>query len=461
MLERDRVVALDTRAHADGLRLGMRRAGVLTLAPHVRLRDRDLGAEATALEGIATALMQFSPLVSHGGEDVVLVDVSASLRLFGGIRAIARAFEATVDTLGYTTSIALAPTGIGAWLLARSGGARALSFRSLARAVGALPVALLPAARRYADWFEGIGCTSISGVLRLPRAGLKKRCGTAILDALDCANGEAPEVFEWIIPPATFCSRIELLQRIEHSEAVLFGARRLIVQLVGWLSSRQVATTHLALRLGHERGRDAIDPTVVDLALAEPATREDHLLKLLRERISRLELVAPVIAIELEALKVVEGAPISDCLFPEPGGSPSDHKRLLELLTARLGAENVRTAAPVADHRPEVACRWLPIGETRAKVELPCDLPRPIYLLAEPVRLIVREHRPVYGTPLRMVSPGERIEAGWFGGASASRDYFVAEASNHVCYWVFRERIGTKATAEGEEARWFLHGLFG
>ena len=36
-----------------------------------------------------------------------------------------------------------------------------------------------------------------------------------------------------------------------------------------------------------------------------------------------------------------------------------DHARLLELLVARLGPENVLRPAPVADHRPEVAARWV------------------------------------------------------------------------------------------------------
>jgi protein ImuB len=31
---------------------------------------------------------------------------------------------------------------------------------------------------------------------RLPRAGLKKRCGTALLVALDRATGVVPEVYE-------------------------------------------------------------------------------------------------------------------------------------------------------------------------------------------------------------------------------------------------------------------------
>jgi protein ImuB len=113
----------------------------------------------------------------------------------------------------------------------------------------------------------------------------------------------------------------------------------------------------------------------------------------------------------------------------------------MELLVARLGAENVLKPAPAPDHRPEVAARLVPVTETTKYVRPPARLPRPAWLLEEPVKLLTRNERPFYGTPLRVASPGERIEAGWFDGCLVTRDYFVAEAGDSVCYWIYRERI--------------------
>ena len=82
----------------------------------------------------------------------------------------------------------------------------------------------------------------------------------------------------------------------------------------------------------------------------------------------------------------------------------------------------------------------------------------PAWLLETPLPLVVRGNRPVYRTPLRIESLGERIESGWFDGRHAARDYFVALDEAGVCYWIYRERLA----GEGEaEPRWFLHGLFG
>jgi len=71
----------------------------------------------------------------------------------------------------------------------------------------------------------------------------------------------------------------------------------------------------------------------------------------------------------------------------------------------------------------------------------------------------MRQHRPFYGSPLKIVSTGERIEAGWFDGELVTRDYFVAQAQDRSCYWIYRERVSSRDIEK--EPSWFLHGLFG
>lgn len=458
MLDHERVISFDRPAHDAGVRAGMRRGGVLTLASDAKLHERDELRERQAVSDVATALMQFSPQVAIAEEQTVLVDVSASLRLFGGIRSILRLIRGALAAFGFTVQTSTAPTGQAAWLMARYRGGQRLSIPSFERQLRRLPALLVPEARRFADWFNGLGCESIADLRRLPRAGLKKRCGTALLDTLDRAVGEAPELYEWVQTPPSFNARLELPDRVEHAEAVLFAARRLIVQLTGWLASKQLALTRFTVQLEHERGRAALPPTAIEIALAEPTWHEEHLTRLLKERLGRIELVAAVIALRLEVNEVEAAAPPSDTLFPEPGGNAEDHNRLMELLVARLGPENVLRAAPIADHRPEVIANWVPVTSDVKGCALPSDRPRPAWLLEAPVQLMTRQHRPFYGSPLRTVSPGERVECGWWDGELVTRDYFVGEADDRTCYWIYRERVGSR---DEEEPRWFLHGLFG
>ncbi|EGD00707.1 hypothetical protein B1M_30175, partial [Burkholderia sp. TJI49] len=57
MLESGRVVALDRAARALGIVVGMRRAGVLSLAPDAQIRERDVVRERELVLGVAYALL--------------------------------------------------------------------------------------------------------------------------------------------------------------------------------------------------------------------------------------------------------------------------------------------------------------------------------------------------------------------------------------------------------------------
>ena len=465
VLEQERVLACSPAAQAAGVHAGLRRGGVLMLMPGARLHERSSTREEQAMHDVAMALLQYTPLVTQAEESTLLMDVGASLRLFGGVHALCRRIRANVRALGFSASLSCAPTARGAWLLARSGGGRVLGMASLVRRLDQLPSALPPPGRPFATWFEGIGCFTLGEMRRLPRPGLQRRCGRPLLDLLDAAYGMQPELFDWIEAPTTFSASLELFDRVENAEALLFGAHRLLLQMTGWLCARQLAVGRIELELEHERGRVARPPTIIEIILAEPTWRDEHLVRLLKERLGKTELVAHVIGLRLEAPQVQAMEPLSDSLFPEPGGSEEDQQRMFELLVARLGPDNVLQAAPQADYRPEMANQWVPVQKkirnAAMQAQMPPDvlsLPRPIWLLAKPIALLMRDHRPFYGSPLKMASNPERIEAGWWD-QSQTRDYFIAEGQDHAHYWVYRERI--VSGAPGAEPRWFLHGLFG
>jgi protein ImuB len=461
VLEHDQVLAMTPAAAASGVRPGMRRGGVLALAPQALLCERDAAREQGARDDIALALLQYTPEVAHAEEDSLLLDISASLSAFGGRLALCRRIRDSIQALGFTPQLSMAPTAQGAWLLARHRRRmqrRSLRLASLQRRLDGLPFAILPAARPHQEWLAGIGCQTLADLRKLPRAGLQRRSDKHILETLDRAYGSAPEIFEWVQPPQAFSAWLELPDRIEHAEAVLFAARRLVLQMIGWLVAQQLAVARFLLSLEHERGRQAIVPTPLEIALGEPAWHEEHLLRLLKERLGRLQLDAPVIALRLQATQVAPMLPPTASLFPEPGGTPGAYARLLELLSARLGSENVLQPAALADHRPEVANAWQAAGDGLCR-QTPGDaLPRlqpqrPFWLLQQPLALMLRKHRPFYGSPLRLLSGPERIECGWWDGPPTVRDYFVAEGEEAACYWIYRER-------DGDDIHWFLHGLF-
>jgi len=459
VLDGDRVLVASQQAVDAGVRLGMKRGGVLTLCPQAGVHERDHKREETALQSVALCLLQYTPEVAFAARHSLLMDVTASLRAFGGMRNLFRLAKSAVLDLGFTVQLSMAPTAQGAWLLAQAGSfsgkrRRLVRMESLIRVLNPLPCHLLPTLYPHQEWLAGIGCRTLGDLRRLPRAGLKRRCGEDVLEELDRAYGQAPELFHWVETPEVFAAKLELPDRIDHAEGVLFGAQRLILQMIGWLTVRHRAIEQFVLVMEHERGRQAVPPTLLEVRLAEAAWQEMHLMRLLKERLGRLVLTAPVIALRLEATQTVPMAPPTTSLFPEPGGTPADFQRLIELLAARLGDDCVLVPALVADHRPEVCNRWLP-APTAKRIALP-ELPsneRPFWMLESPIALIMRDERPFYGSSLRLIGPAERIECGWWDGKLVVRDYFVAQGTEPAWYWVYRERLG-------DDIRWYLHGLF-
>lgn len=467
VMDHDLVRVCSPLAWETGVRPGMRAGGVNALCPQAVLTQYDEHIHHSAMQAAALALLQYTPELALAEQDTLLLDVTGSLSLFGGIRRLYRRIQGTLQGLCLSARYAIAATAAGAWLLATvpavaTGTAasvrvharrrRCLKRHTLFRHLDTLPANALPAARPYGAWLDNIGCGTLGALRQLPRAGLQRRTSKQLLQALDAAYGKTPEIFEWITAPLQFHGRIELVERIESTEAVARVAGRLVEQLCGWLAGHQQAVTQMALLLEHERGRHARPPTPLALAASTPTRDPAHLMRLLQEHLHHLKLEAPVVAMTLEARRVQDVASVPDELFPDPGGSPQDRQRVIDIILARLGHDRVLQPQPHADHRPEMANQWGAVGSSRIVGHTVQGGERPCWLLEKPLPLAVRQNRPWYGTPLRIIHGPERIEDGWWDGWT-QRDYFLAEDEAGVRYWLFQDRR--------RESRWFLHGIFG
>ncbi len=480
VVEHERVVLANGPAMALGVCYGMRRGGVQALSADVVQLDRDPAAEVALVTAVALTLLHFTPAVTIDPEAeaaTVMLDVTASLRLFGGHRALCKAIRARVRQLGTFAQVGSGTTAQGAAWLARQPlrktsrgivrpARRAVQAARMTRLLDQLPVECLHALADP-EWLEGVGCRTLGQVRQLPRAGLSRRIGTGLLARLDQAYGNAPTGFSWFEAPPTFAQRMELPGRIESAEGVLAGAQRLLLALSGWLAAQQAGVTRCVLVLEHERYRlgEDTDSTSVPLGLAQPTRDPVHLSRLLREKLDKVRFHAPVGGLGLRVEAMETCMPQSDSLFPDPAAEPAELGRLIDTLVARLGRDNVLQPHPLPDHRPERANRWCPVDTVPARGMATGAAPpeRPLWLLDAPQSLRVEKHRPVYHGPLVMLTRPERIEAGWWDGGLATRDYFIAERADGLRCWVYRERPGhptRDGQEDGGEYRWFLHGLF-
>jgi protein ImuB len=491
LIECHRIVAANAAARECGVRPGQKRATALALAPHTRLGEADPARDAAALMAVAHVAMGFTPAVSCGGDHVVLAEVQASLRYFGGLPRLLQRLRAELAPLGHVLRVACAPTAQGAQWMATGGddGPATLAntqagWRSR---VGTVPVTRMAAAAPHLPALESLGLATAADLWKQPRAGLTRRFGGELLADIDRALGELADPRTALQPAPTFDSRLELFMRADDSAALLAAAAVLLNRLTAWATAHRGLVAGFELRLHHESRRRMLeDPasrtTVLEIGLGEPVADTAHLHALLRERLQRLPLAASVIELSLHCHAIAPGAPPNAELFPSAASAGEGWQRLLERFEARLGAHNIQRLRPVADHRPECATAVrqggeastarartqgaplnlaMPAGPTATTSGDPAHWPRlrrPVWLLREPQPLRDEAGTPLLsGKPLWLVAGPERIEAGWWDDGYAARDYFIAQDAEGALLWVYRFR----RAPEVGEVGWYLQGRFG
>ncbi|MDE2606953.1 MAG: DNA polymerase Y family protein [Burkholderiales bacterium] len=405
--------------------------------------------------------LRFTPRVA-AVEEAVLLEVGASVRLFGGRRSLLRQLLEAPPELPRA-----------AW----AGGSSSLVALALLRGKrrgaprpepwpDALPLADLTAAVPHLATLERIGCTTLGQLARLPRAGLARRFGAPLLQALDAALGRCPERYAWLQLPARFDEKLELPALATSAPDLLFAAQHLLTRLQAWLQARNLGVLALELEwtldLRRLDGKPLPPSEQAVLRTAQPTQDLRHLRRLAGEQLARTAIAAPANALRLRSLETVPwgGAPTS--LLPEDNKPGERLHQLVERLSLRLGEANVTVPQALADHRPECMQQWQPAriaGAAAAVKQAAADALYPTWLLREPLPLAVRADKPCYQGPLQLLTRARRLEAAWWDPGCARpvlRDYFIARSEAAGLLWVFRERLA----AGQEQARWFLHGLY-
>ncbi|MGA8862786.1 MAG: DNA polymerase Y family protein [Gallionella sp.] len=439
---RSRVKVCDKAASELGVRPGMQGSAARALVTDLIVRSRDISAENESLTGLAAWAGSFTPDVSLQPPDGLLIEIGSCLRLHRGFRNLITQMRNGLNEMGYTASLACAPTPHAAWLMALAG--RQVAIREsgkLERVLGELPVSVLDQSRDTLASLEMVGAHTLGDCMQFPRGGMARRFGQSLLDELDRALGRLPEAREFFVPPPGFERRLELPTQVHEVEALLFAVRRLLLELEGYLSLRQAGIQELVLVCSHEDVPD----TALKIGFAQPTRDLNRMLLLARDTLVRTRLPAPVHTILLKAgfIQTMELSNLDlfrDSAETRDSAKTGDGNLLLERLRIRLGKEAVFSITHAADHRPELAWRQCDTGE---EIPSPGRLQRPLWLLPKP--LPCRKDR------LELESGPERIESGWWDGMDVVRDYYVAQGRNGSRLWVFRDRTSDA---------WFVHGLF-
>jgi protein ImuB len=442
-----------------------------------QLTETDFGL---MLQRLCLHAQQFTSLVSVEPPNALLLEIKGSLKLLGPLETLHAGIDACWRGLALPAHSATAPSTLAALWFARAGYLRAGQPRAgqpmagqthesspvqiedlgaLAGHMAKLPIACTGWDIERLQTLRAMGVTQIGELLRLPRAGLARRLGTAVVQDLDIALARQPAPRRAFVPRERFRERCDFESEIETAAYLEKALEPLVERCAQFLRERQAGVQALRLKLRHRAG----PATCVHLGLASITSERRRLADVLIQKLERLELPSPVRSMELKSgsLQPLSAASLDAFAGLAGNGGRDTAPQLVERLRARLGEDAVYGVVSIAEHRPEAA--WRRVHELRLASVLHAGarmtglgadqvadqgMPRPVWLL---------------GTPLPLSEPGlleqgpERIESGWWDGKGVARDYYVARQRGgaHQAHgaklWVFQER---------RSKRWYLHGVF-
>jgi protein ImuB len=518
------LTAVDDAAEQLGLTPGMALAQARAMHPAIEAIAEDAEADSQLLEQIADWCLRYTPLIACDAPDGLLLDISGCAHLYGGEEQLVADLAGRLEAAGLAYRMAIAGTIGAAWAAAHygepgrypCGGERAL--------LAPLPMAALRLDGGTVAGLARVGLKRAGDIIDLPRSPLTARFGASLLRQLDRALGAEHEPLTPRLPVAPYVAEQCFAEPIAREEDVLRSVTRLAGRLKIALERRGDGARRLELTLFRTDGA----LRRVAAGCSRPLREPDVVRALFTERLATLaDALDPGFGFDMARLSVLVAEPCPACdqaewvpvsrpdrtqnykdrtrsdAKPIPtfadrvlvqigiGGGDDDDAldRLVDRLSARLGARRVRRPVAQDSHIPEIAAAHVPAQATaaaatddgweafrryRAEAEL---APRPLRLLMRPEPIEALAEVPD-GPPLRfrwrralhevIAADGpERIEGAWWSEhGGPARDYFRVEDKSGLRFWLFRAGLYRdllrEDLAQGAAApTWFLHGTFG
>lgn len=532
------IAAVNESSRALSVRVGAGLADTRAALPALITLPADREGDREDLLRLARWCGRYGPARHIDGEDGLWIDITGVAHLFAprpgsgevaaGLpcehneddeRALLADLAARFSRLGLTAQAACADTLGAAHALARFGSRSDGPFviappGGAHSALAPLPVAALRIDAAAVRLLERLGLRRIGQLYGLPRAALERRFralnrkgrpGTeaiaTVLLRLDQALGYYGEPRPPLVETADFTARLRFSDPLLTAAGIEAALERLCSDLAALLAGSGVGGCRFRLSLYRSDGTSG----EVVAGTSTPCRDEDHIGRLLHEKIAQFDAGFGIDVMTLEASEVARLDARQQGLDADIAGEHARASaRLVDRLSGRLGPRRVMRLLPRASHIPEAAQKrasalsagvggggqpeTLAAPESSVPVFEGCrpafllDPPEPIEVLAAipegaPALIVWRRVR---RRIVRAEGP-ERIAPAWWaayvprapeavaGAPPLTRDYYLIEEAGGARYWVFRaglydkERDGECAEDDDDPQvrtpRWFMHGL--
>lgn len=488
------LAACSREARQLGVRAGMPAADARALAPALLLHEWDRAASRQLLEQLCVWAGRFSPLAgleplcaAAPHPESLLLDITGCEQVFQGEENLLAQALAGLRKKNFCARAAIAPTLGAAWALAHCASPLPSSMiandpAALLDALRPLPLRALRVEDEARAHLASLGIERVGELLKQPRDTLPSRFGAALLERIDQALGDAPEVLTPLRPAPEYRAARAFEYPLRSSECLFKIVAELTARMARELQAAGRGARQIECWLYHE----VAQPVRVEARLFKASASGKHLWKLLEVKLEDLfrKPRAPltreqhgnsghrrrividadegICAVALQILSSEKMGPGQLPLFDagtEAGRDVSESlAALLDRLASHLGPHAVLKVRPLERAIPERAFECVPFQSSdasAAQTAAALPLERPLRLLRAPIpvavqwpdRFLWRGKR----VELHRVLGPERIESDWWSESPARRDYFIAESKSGARYWLF-QRL--------DDQRWFLHGTF-
>jgi protein ImuB len=472
------LTAVDDAAERLGLSPGLALAQARAMHPGIETVAENVEADAALLESIADWCLRYTPLVACDMPDSLLLDISGCAHLYGGEHELVADLASRLENAGFAYSLAIAGTIGAAWAAAHYGKPASYACGEEHALLAPLPFSALRLPPATVAGLARVGLKCIGDITDLPRAPLTARFGSEVLRQLDRALGYEHEPLTPRLPVAPYVAEQRFAEPIGREEDVLAITGRLARRLQFALERRGDGARRIELILFRT---DGVIRRIA-AGTSRPLRNPDEIRALFVERLAALaDALDPGFGFDMARLSVIVAEPCP----PEQVGlsgceDTAELCRLVDRLSARLGARRVSRTVAQDSHIPELAevalpaqvvnseAGWAAFRHFRQETDLS---PRPLRLLTRPEPIEAVAEVPD-GPPLRfrwrralhevVAAQGpERIEGAWWSEhGGPARDYFRVEDKSGLRFWLFRAGLYRDLAQGAAPPTWFLHGTF-
>ncbi len=417
------------------------------------------------------------------GRDGLALDLSGVAHLFGGEAALVEDCLKRLAAQGITALAGVAGNPRGSWALARFSAQKIapenLSDKAFAKLFHDLPLAALGLDEKTAADMARAGLRRIGDVALRPRAPITARFGPVPMARLDALRGlERSSIAPRFMAP-DFCAERRFASPIATLEAIEATLRRLADDLVVLLERQAKGARAIELSLYRVDG----DVRRIRVGASRPLNEARAIARLFAEKLAspQEDAIDAGFGVDLMRLACLAAEPLAPSQVELDRAHEAERARaladLIDRLSARLGSRAVTRRTLIEAHLPEQAEAAAPAtlgeartgGDRREPIVVGCAPARPLRLFVRPEPIEAVAEVPD-GPPLRFrwrrvlhdvaaIEGPERIAAPWWRRPDApTRDYFRAEDSHGRRFWLYREGLWGRETAQ---AKWFVHGVFG